>query len=356
MPDPAAIRLLISQNRLQEALELLRADYPEADALLRKLKAVEREKNLGTISFDEAQRALNQVAAAALDLLSQEPGQAASSEPPAAQKPSPHIAWIAGLVLLLGSTATLAFAFPCPTANVERAFNLLMALGAAGLATLLPGIFHLDIKGLKAGSALGVFALVFLFSPAGAVKDDSRCKKQPFEFTIALQADKNSMPSPNYPPLADAVLKIRLDNKWEPARVSADFDADYKALPGDFAGQKLAVQLQAQHWKLGQDSVALDGKSATLAIRPDGSLGQLRGQVLDAATGAPLPDVQIDMEGLAANTDASGRFSIDIPVEKQQLQQVLTARHPRYHTVTESVPIDGNSIQIRLKKQTRSKQ
>ena len=86
-----------------------------------------------------------------------------------------HLPWIIGLFLLLVPIYVLVYIDPCPTPIVENLFRIIMALGAGGVATILPGLLNLEITGVKAGSALGVMALVFLFNPAGAVRDNSKC-------------------------------------------------------------------------------------------------------------------------------------------------------------------------------------
>jgi hypothetical protein len=69
------------------------------------------------------------------------------------------------LLLLL-----LVLAVPYPTEAQWRVFNLVLALVAAAMATMLPGVLHLQFTPwLKAGGALAVFALVFLVKPAGLV-------------------------------------------------------------------------------------------------------------------------------------------------------------------------------------------
>jgi len=230
---------------------------------------------------------------------------------------SAHLPWMLGLLLLVGSAIGLVGFLPCPTPQVESLFNLLMALGAGGIATVLPGAFHFEFKYVKAGSAAGVFVLVYLVNPAGAVRNDERCNKMPFEFTISLSPDKSTPTPPSYPKLEDALLQIRLDNKWEPSEVYADGDAHYRSIAGDFKNRRVGARLVARYWKLAQDSVELRGKSQTLTVVPDGSLGRLEGRVMDASTGAGLEGAAVDISGLTALTTTGGNFRLDIPVDKQ---------------------------------------
>ncbi len=375
--NPAQVKALISQGRIEEALEILNAHYPDATLLLNRLRTAQRERNLGIITFDEWTRTQAQISKAALDLLGSTafPPPAPPAEPPtapsasnptptpsaptppvAAPAVSPHIPWVLGLILLLGSAAALLVLAPSPTPNQEIVFRLLMALGAGGIATVLPGLFHIEMPNLKAGSAIGVFALVYLVNPAGAIKDDSRSEKNPFEFTIALIPDKQLRISPQYPKLTEATLKIRLANKWEPATVSTEGDADYKSIPGDFKDSTVAAQLGARYWKLQRDSVALKGKSAVLTILPDGSLGRVTGRVWESDGRTPIADALIELDELSARTDARGFFALEVPLEKQQARYLLrVSKSGLYERIQELVPYEGETLAFRLKKQSKRK-
>jgi hypothetical protein len=72
---------------------------------------------------------------------------------------------IAFVVILI----VLAIFFPNPTPFQYVVFRAVLALAAAGVAALIPGLLNVDIPAVKAGGALAVFVLIFYFSPAGLV-------------------------------------------------------------------------------------------------------------------------------------------------------------------------------------------
>jgi hypothetical protein len=77
-------------------------------------------------------------------------------------------------VVFIASMILLAARFPEPTDFQYLVFRVVLALAAAGVATLLPGLLdlHMGIKTenyLRAGSALAVFVLVYMQSPASLV-------------------------------------------------------------------------------------------------------------------------------------------------------------------------------------------
>lgn len=72
---------------------------------------------------------------------------------------------IAFVVILI----VLAIFFPNPTPFQYVVFRAVLALAAAGVGALIPGLLNIDIPAVKAGGALAVFVLIFYFSPAALV-------------------------------------------------------------------------------------------------------------------------------------------------------------------------------------------
>jgi hypothetical protein len=64
--------------------------------------------------------------------------------------------------------AMLAFAvfIPNPSSFSQWVFITVLALSAAGIGSVIPGILDLQLPYLKAGGALAMFAVVFLMKPA----------------------------------------------------------------------------------------------------------------------------------------------------------------------------------------------
>lgn len=340
MPDKNAIRQLISQNHLREALEAMTADYPDAAVLLSKLTAVQREKNMGTISFDEWTRAQNQVAAAALSLLNDDP----TAAPPGAGTPtrqagvSPQLPWILGLVLLVGTAIALIGIVPCPSANAERLFRLLMALGAGLIGTIVPGIFDLNFKGVKATSAAGFFALVYLINPAGVMKNDSRCK----DFaTVTVVVHGAAGPHQKILRSQGEVV-IEFD-RTEKARINENGEAVFVKIPAQWLEEKVKIYLEhpQPYQVLHPDSlyqIKADGKVYVAAALQNAD--RLFGTITDAQNGAFLDSVRVSIRNIAAYTDANGWFELEIPADIQQKFQRVTLSRKGYKVaVYDSIPV-----------------
>ncbi len=157
-------------DRVVEALQTIAECYGDkyfqndvthqAGRYFRRKKDFER----GLIAADQYHLELNQIFSALISLIDNVPSNA-TLENQSAQPDSPaktdaippatslHLPWITGLALLLGAAILLIGFVPCPTAAQETIFRLLMAIGAGGVATLLPGLFSIELQGVKAGSS-----------------------------------------------------------------------------------------------------------------------------------------------------------------------------------------------------------
>jgi hypothetical protein len=77
-------------------------------------------------------------------------------------------------ILFLAAILTLVSYFPCPSKVQVNVFKIVLAIAAGACAAIIPGFFDFQYQSMvKAGGALGVFALVFLVNPAGIEQEDN---------------------------------------------------------------------------------------------------------------------------------------------------------------------------------------
>ena len=75
-------------------------------------------------------------------------------------------------VVFLSLMLILAIFFPSPTPFQYTVFRITLALAAAGVGALVPGMLNARVGGVvKAGGAMAVFVVVFFFSPARLLID-----------------------------------------------------------------------------------------------------------------------------------------------------------------------------------------
>lgn len=80
------------------------------------------------------------------------------------------LAFFFGLCFV-GILLILAIGFPQPSAFQYMVFRIILALAAAGIAGVIPGLIQLKMRSnaillINAGGALAVFVLIYLFAPA----------------------------------------------------------------------------------------------------------------------------------------------------------------------------------------------
>jgi hypothetical protein len=64
----------------------------------------------------------------------------------------------------------IAIFFPNPTDFQYTVFRIVLALAAGGVAAMIPGFLRVDVSNyIRAGGALGVFVIIYFFSPAALV-------------------------------------------------------------------------------------------------------------------------------------------------------------------------------------------
>ena len=85
-------------------------------------------------------------------------------------------------VVFLGLLLLLSLRFPQPTSFQYTVFRIVLALAAAGIAALIPGLLEVNAGAwLKASGALAVFAVIYFYSPAGLVANPSDAESLHFQ-------------------------------------------------------------------------------------------------------------------------------------------------------------------------------
>lgn len=93
--------------------------------------------------------------------------------------------WL-GIALTITILILVIF-IPCPTASQYFVFRIIIALAAAGLTAVIPGIFNISLaNGVTAGGAMAILAVVYFFDPASSV-GEGKCANETFTLTIFVQ-------------------------------------------------------------------------------------------------------------------------------------------------------------------------
>jgi hypothetical protein len=70
----------------------------------------------------------------------------------------------------------LAVAIPNPTNFTLFIFRVVLALAAAGVGAVLPGLLQIDLPAVRAGGALALAAMVYLINPPALITESVQQK------------------------------------------------------------------------------------------------------------------------------------------------------------------------------------
>jgi hypothetical protein len=111
-----------------------------------------------------------------------------------------------GVIFLLLLLA-LAVAVPRPTAFQYTVFRIVLSLSAGGIAAMIPGFLAVEVgKAIRAGGAVGVFVVVYFFSPARLLVEQGEASDSKLSI-VDITLAKNPNPQQSYFPMLD--VKVR---------------------------------------------------------------------------------------------------------------------------------------------------
>lgn len=350
------IRALIAQGYLSEALEAMQQwaagtrHENEMTLLSSRFRSVEQDHRRGLLSPGEWERSRNQITHALLELLNELPegATAAISMPPppagsggTGQKAFPSTqtgtgdgggpapggsqgtgdggtshkmsVWI-GVGSLAAILAAVLFV-PCPSSAQFFVFRLILALGAAGIGSILPGFLHIESGAAKAGGALGLFVLVYLLNPATRIGDE-RCKRMEALPLTVFVSGKNGQSTQSLRQQGYVVLDANGERKKE--LIDDKGQASFKNLHVGDPIRHLNVEFSEPFQSTHPDSVYILDASGQIYLEVAlQHLGRVFGTVLSGDQ--PLAGVIVLVDNTFADTtDVTGSYSIEVPENKQR--------------------------------------
>ena len=176
---------------------------------------------------------------------------------------------------------------------------------------------------------------------------------KPFDFTIFLRdVDGKTVLK------SEGAVKIILDNDIKTGRIDENGSVDFKSIPVKFKNAKVPVELEIDYgWQFANGKTAADcilkGNNTTITIERDDSLSIISGTVTDEE-GNFIVGAKVIVKDIVIFTDENGRFTIEIPLEKQDKKQTLTVQKEGFEKWEESVhPASKPEIPIILIKKQK---
>ena len=164
---------------------------------------------------------------------------------------------------------------------------------------------------------------------------------QPFTTTVKVYGWENAQHNPLN---GKGAIVLILDDKTEKAEINRQGEAVFKGILPKYNGKTVSAYItdtEGEPYYLTDSIIRIEKNTTTKVQLLLHGLEKLQGTVFDNISGEGLPDVSVQVAGITANTDASGYFTIAIPIEKQRTEQKILIRKEGYESIRETVSMTG---------------
>jgi outer membrane lipoprotein-sorting protein len=183
---------------------------------------------------------------------------------------------------------------------------------------------------------------------AGILSAAIYLKLQPYDATVFLKPDTSLKLQSSYPAFKGGELSIFINNKEEKKEILSNGEVIFKQIAASAFGEKVAIKLHANNWKLRSDSMVLE-KLVNLNMVPDGSLAAIIGNIKNNS-GQGIENVNITIDGdTTIASDKNGIFNIVLPSKFQKSNYTLSFQKEGYQPLKEYYYPKSGNIDIRMK-------
>jgi len=243
-------------------------------------------------------------------------------------------------ITLTATILLLVIFIPCPSASQYFVFRIIIALAAAGLAAVIPGIFKINLtNGVTAGGALAIFAVIYFFDPASSA-GEGKCTNETFAITVFVHGKGG---------LEDKILKeqgmvcMYLNSRPEKVKIDGDGKAIFTEISPTFLHSKVRINIDhpQPYQSARPDSLYELTKNGVIYLQTELSgMDKIFGEVVDFTTGQFLDSVRVSILNIQTYTDNNGWFELHIPADKQaKFQRVSFDKKGYERQVYDSVPV-----------------
>jgi hypothetical protein len=258
--------------------------------------------------------------------------------------------WIG--IVLIALIIVLVLFIPCPTESQYFLFRIIIAISAAGLTAVIPGVLNINLSnGVTAGGSLAIFALIYFFDPASSL-GKSKCDVETFVLTVFVHGKQG---------LEDKILRrqgnvcLYLNSKPEKVPIDDDGKAVFTEISPTFLNKKIRITIEhpQPYQSTHPDSLYLLQKDEAIYLETS-LMGddKIWGEVLDFKTRKMLDSVRVSILDLESYTNINGWFELYIPEDKQaKFQRVTFSKAGYQREVFDSVPVHTKQIfSVEMKK------
>ncbi len=251
--------------------------------------------------------------------------------------------------ILIGAISLLLVFFtaifsPCPSNYEFKIYKTLLALGAAGVASSMPGILKLKYKTalISSSGAISVF-LIILFLPDKSVGNEDKCSSV-FPLTIYVQELKEGQ---NKHFTSTAKLVFDLGNDIRAAMVGELGKTNFE-IPSKYKNKGIRLSIQSDSYDPVQpDSLyILSGEPIYFLLKCKDIFRTITGVVENSDGTRLLKDVLVQCEDSHVQSNDMGRFKLIMPECRDNY--TLTFSKERYQLQRRIYYTNSNEFTVRL--------
>jgi len=164
---------------------------------------------------------------------------------------------------------------------------------------------------------------------------------QPFTATVQVFGWENEHHNPLN---GKGSLVLTLGDKMEKAEINRRGEAIFKGILPKYDGKMVAAHItdtEGEPYFLPDSMIKIQKNNTTKVQILLRGLEKLQGTVFDNLSGEGVPNATVTVAGISGTTDATGYFSIDIPIEKQRQEQKIVISKEGYESKRETVSMAG---------------
>lgn len=145
---------------------------------------------------------------------------------------------------------------------------------------------------------------------------------------------------------------MRIENDKRTESIDSKGSVNFKQISTSLKNDSVSIEIEAKGWEFfngkTSETISLNGTSTIVKVQLDNSLCCVFGSVRDEAN-KYLTKVTVSIEGVFTETDENGRFSLEIPLEKQKEVQTLTVYKQGYKLWEARIsPASKKDIKVQL--------
>lgn len=153
---------------------------------------------------------------------------------------------------------------------------------------------------------------------------------------VACSLKETSLHNENLPPLHDAVVSIMIDKETKTDTLTSLTDTGLFAnIPHRYLGKEARIKATCEGWQPVDTTLLLSRDISIGMHRDPHTFGDITFLLWSSVSERSMSGIPVSIEGIEAVSDASGRVTLTIPLEKQRTSYTVTcAKTLEENTVT----------------------